>query len=88
MLAFCYNGGMATLTVRNLDDAVYERLKRDAKANHRSLEAEARVRLGGDVATAPKPYRDWAEELRRVAIDPGPDYEGSVALIRAIRDEE
>jgi plasmid stability protein len=79
---------VATITVRNLDDAVYERLKREAKANHRSLEAEARVRLGGSVAPEVKPYRNWAEELRRLAIDPGPDYEGSVALIRAIRDEE
>ena len=79
---------MATITVRNLDDAVYERLKREAKANHRSLEAEARVRIEHNVAPAAKPQRDWAEEFRRVAIDPGPDYEGSVALIWAIRDEE
>jgi len=63
---------MATITVRNFDDAVYERLKRETKANHRSLEAEARVRIARNVASA---------------IDPGPDYEASVALIRAIRDE-
>lgn len=79
---------MATLTVRNLDDAAYERLKREAKANHRSLEAEARARIEQNVMPAAKLERDWAEEFRRVAIDPGPDYEGSVALIRSIRDEE
>lgn len=79
---------MASLTVRNIDDAVYERLKREAKANHRSLEAEVRARLEPAVAPTVKPERDWAEELRRIAVDPGPDYEGSVALIRSIRDEE
>ena len=67
---------------------LHQELKRDAKANHRSLEAEARMRLQQAPARAVKPERDWAEELRRVAVDPGPGYEGSVALIRAIRDEE
>ena len=33
---------MATLTIRNLDDRVIERLKEQARANHRSLEAEVR----------------------------------------------
>jgi len=40
---------MATLTIRNLDDAVVERLKAQAKANNRSLEAEARTILEGRV---------------------------------------
>lgn len=76
---------MATLTVRNFDDEAYERLKQDARANHRSLEAEVRARLGG----GPRMSRvEAAERLRAVMVDPGPDYEGSVALIRSIRDEE
>ena len=79
---------MATITVRNVSDALHQQLKRDAKANHRSLEAEVRARIERNEATPCKPHRDWAEEFRRVAIDPGPGYEGSVALIRAIRDEE
>ena len=33
---------MGTLTIRNLDDRVIERLKEQAKANHRSLEGEVR----------------------------------------------
>lgn len=75
---------MANLTIRNLDDAAYDRLKRDARANHRSVEAEARVRLEGG-----RMSRDEVlERLRAARIDPGPDYEGSVALIRSIRDEE
>lgn len=36
---------MATLTVRKLDDAVYRRLKDQARRNQRSIEAEARVIL-------------------------------------------
>lgn len=33
---------MGDLTIRNLDDRVIERLKKQARANHRSLEAEVR----------------------------------------------
>jgi plasmid stability protein len=33
---------MATLTIRNLPDEVYERLRRRAAENRRSMEAEAR----------------------------------------------
>lgn len=33
---------MATLTIRKLDDEVYARLRQQARANNRSLEAEAR----------------------------------------------
>ena len=78
---------MANLTIRNLDDAAYDRLKRDARANHRSVEAEARVRLG-DLAHKKITPDEMIERLRATRIDPGPDYEGSVALIRSVRDEE
>lgn len=78
---------MATLTIRQLDDALYAQLKREAKANHRSVEAEARHRLKHSVF---KPAGDvsLADRFRAAMVDPGPDYEGSVALIRAVRDEE
>lgn len=36
---------MAQLTIRNLDDRVYQRLRDHAKLNHRSLEAEVRAIL-------------------------------------------
>lgn len=36
---------MAQLTIRNLDDRVYQRLRDQAKLNHRSLEAEVRAIL-------------------------------------------
>lgn len=76
---------MATLTIRNFDDDAYETLKRDARANHRSLEAEVRARLLG--GTRPS-KSELLDRLRASMIDPGPDYEGSVALIRSIRDDE
>lgn len=76
---------MATLTIRNFDDDAYEMLKQDARANHRSLEAEVRARLLG----GKRPSKtELLDRLRASMIDPGPDYEGSVALIRSIRDEE
>jgi antitoxin FitA len=57
---------MATALVRDLDDAVYERLKARAAGNNRSLEAELREVLvlaskQVDVATA----RAAAEAMRR-----------------------
>lgn len=75
---------MATITIRNVDAAVHERLKREAKANHRSLEAEVRARL----ELAPSFRSALVDQLYAARLDPGPDYEGSVALIRSIRDEE
>ena len=78
---------MATLTIRQLDDEVYQRLKARARGNKRSLEAEARYLLDersrdiGDVA------RDLGEFRKRMAARYGvlPD---SVPLIREMRDEE
>lgn len=57
---------MATALVRDLDDAVYERLKARAAGNHRSLESELREILvlaskQVDVATA----RAAAEAMRK-----------------------
>jgi plasmid stability protein len=64
---------MATLLIRNLDDAVKERLRARAKANGRSLEAEARAVLA---ASVPGQRTDdapgWAtrliEETRHLAM--------------------
>jgi plasmid stability protein len=51
---------MATLTIRNLDPRVYERLKERARASKRSLEAEARTILEGAA------FPDRAEFVRRI----------------------
>lgn len=57
---------MATLTIRNLDDAVVERLKAQAKANNRSLEGEVREILD---AAAPErlSVRDRLAIVDRIA---------------------
>lgn len=52
---------MAQLTIRNLDDRVYQRLRDHAKLNHRSLEAEVRTIL--ERAVTP----DRADVIRQAA---------------------
>ena len=59
---------MASITVRNLDDNVKRRLRRQAAENGRSLEAEVREILARN-ASAPKPSRtgtglDLVQDLR------------------------
>ena len=78
---------MATLTIRNLDDAVVEKLKLKAKANNRSLEAEVRVVLE---TSAKKPSRQevLAELDRIAAMTPkGVKQTDSVELLREAREE-
>ena len=56
---------MSTLTIRNLDESLIERLKAKAKMNNRSLEAEARVVLE---TSAKRPTRqELLAELDRIA---------------------
>ena len=78
---------MATLTIRQLDDDVYDRLKRRAAANDRSVEAEVRQILGQSTVDV----ESWVAELRALhaqTVARDGLQEDSVALIRAIRDEE
>jgi len=81
---------MATVTIRKLDDAVYERLRAQARANNRSLEAEAR-RLIIEGVTAKVDVGKVIEKLRshhaemRAKYGVFPD---STDLIRRMRDEE
>lgn len=61
---------MANLTIRNLDDAVVERLKARAKENDRSLEAEIRVLLA-EAANHPsrQQFRELAERIAEMTPD-------------------
>lgn len=79
---------MATLTIRQLDDAAYERLKMRAKANKRSLEAEARLALeqqSRDPIRAVATLRTFHEQQ---VAKYGYGSEDAVELVRKIRDEE
>lgn len=78
---------MATLTIRQLDDAVYERLKARARENNRSLEAEVRVILGERTNKHAEAVARLRAFNERMALKYGtlPD---STELIRQMRDEE
>jgi plasmid stability protein len=52
---------MATVTIRNLDDEVVERVRQRAKANNRSLEAELRTIISREAG------RLTPDELFRIA---------------------
>lgn len=76
---------MATLTIRNLDDQVVERLKERARDNERSLEAEVRVLLA---EAAERPSRRRVRELadRIAAMTPDVPQTDSTEIIREFRD--
>ena len=76
---------MATVTIRNLDAEVVEKLKARAKDNDRSLEAEIRALLA-DAANHPSPkaLRDLAERI--AAMTPDVPQTDSTQIIREFRD--
>lgn len=76
---------MAQLTVRNVDDKVYETLKVLAARNHRSLEAEIRALLEKAAREEQRQeFLRWTGEMRERMK---PHYQGGVtAEIRAERD--
>jgi plasmid stability protein len=78
---------MATLTIRQLDDEVYERLRERARLNNRSLEAEARQLLDERTRDLPALVDDLLEFHDRMAAKHGllPD---STDLIREMRRDE
>ena len=77
---------MATLTVRNLDDQVVERLKKKAKDNGRSLEAELRELLK-QAANRKSPEELLAIADRIAAMTPeGVKQTDSAELLREDRD--
>ena len=55
----------ATITIRNLDGGVKERLRIRAATNGRSMEAEARSILAATLAVEAEDAPDLAEAIRR-----------------------
>ncbi len=76
---------MANLTIRNLDDKVVERLKKKAKDNGRSLEAELRVLLK-QAANRKSPEELLAIADRIAAMTPDVPQTDSAELLREDRD--
>lgn len=81
---------MATLTVRQLDDELYENLREHARANNRSVEAEVRQLIAEHV----RPKSDFAGLFERLAIHRRAMREqygvlsDSTGIIRQMRDED
>lgn len=72
---------MATLTIRNLPDAVRDKLRMLAARNRRSMEAEVRARLAESVAeenrSQSRSVRERVERLQ-AAFKPYRSAEGSI----------
>jgi plasmid stability protein len=78
---------MANLTIRNLDDEVVAKLKAQAKAHHRSLEAELREILTGTVDRQAR--KDFLARADRIAAMTPKTYQtDSTLLIREDRDTD
>lgn len=76
---------MGNLTIRDLDDRVIERLKAQAKANHRSLEDEIRYVLRKQVGRRVH-VADFRERTRQIArMTIGIPQTDSVVLLREDR---
>ena len=75
---------MATVTIRNLDEAVVEALKKRARANNRSLEGELRHILTAAAGSAGQvDLRALAERI--AAMTPDRPQTDSVDLLREDR---
>ena len=78
---------MATLHVRNVPDSLYERLRRQAETENRSLSAELVILLDRALAPSDDPIAVSERIRQRRAFDPAavgaPD---STSILRVIRD--
>ena len=77
---------MATVTIRNIDESVVKKLKTQAKANNRSLEAELRELLSTEVRKREQMRRFRATAARIAAMTPDTPQTDSTLLIREDRD--
>ena len=77
---------MGNLTIRNLDDAVIDRLKAQAKANQRSLEGEVRHVLTREVSHYLRTREFLAHADAVAATTTDTKQTDSTLLIRGDRD--
>ena len=77
---------MGSLTVRNLNDAVIDRLKAQAKSNHRSLEAEVRHLLTRSVPDRARTAAFFERARRLAEATAGTSQTDSTILVREDRD--
>ncbi len=77
---------MATITIHNLDPLLVEKLKRQAKANHRSLQAELHGILNRSISIATSKRAFLAKADRIAAMTPKVPQTDSAILLREDRD--
>ena len=77
---------MANVTIRNLDDAVVEEIKRQARQNNRSCEAEMREILSNAMRMRKRKQEFLARADRIAAMTPDVPQTDSALLIREDRD--
>ena len=77
---------MGTLTIRNLEDRVIDRLKAQAKANQRSLEGQVRHMLAELVDRRSRMTGFRQRTQRLTSMTAGTPQTDSVTLLRADRD--
>jgi plasmid stability protein len=79
---------MATLTIRNLPDAVRDRLRVRAAENGRSMEAEARLALVKTYPAEPPTRRLSAtERVERAQSIIGPQLKPGISLVEELMAE-
>jgi len=57
---------MATITIKNIPDDVYAKLKESAKANHRSINNEVIVAIEKALLARPLDVEEWLEKARKI----------------------
>jgi len=77
---------MANITIRDLGPQLVEKLKRQAKANHRSLQAELHDILNKGVSVAMSKREFLATADRIAAMTPKVPQTDSAMLLREDRD--
>ena len=77
---------MATVTIRDLDERIVKKLKAQAKANNRSLEAELRELLASEVKKGEQMRQFLAKADRIAAMTPKVPQTDSAILLREDRD--
>lgn len=75
---------MKSLSIRNLPDEIYERLKTMARQNHRSLQEQVRFLLEQDTRLAHGGVLEQARKWRRRLA--GREFSDVVTMIRSDRE--
>ena len=77
---------MATMTVKNIPENLYQKLKESAKANHRSINSEIIVVMEKAFFSAPLDVEAWLEKARKIREKAAPYVATVEEIEQAIND--